>query len=164
MEEWKELKDYPSYFVNNKGQVKSFVKNKNGFILKGYNNSGYRCVRIFKNGKKGGVMIHRLVGFAFIPNPENKPFINHKNGIKHDNRVENLEWVTQSENVIHAYKNNLCSDKRGVNNSSAKIDDDIVRNIRAVKGKSITEISRDFNISWSCASLVIKGKTWSHVK
>jgi hypothetical protein len=64
-------------------------------------------VDLCKNGKKKTFLVHRLVATAFIPNPDNKPYINHINGNKTDNRLENLEWCTQSENMKHSYRTGL---------------------------------------------------------
>jgi len=75
------------------------IKIKNIFIYK----SGYAYTGLSKNKKDKSYTIHRLVAETFIPNPENKPYVNHINGIKNDNRAENLEWVSASENELHKY-------------------------------------------------------------
>ncbi len=67
---------------------------------------GYEVVGISKNGKKKMCKVHRLVAISFISNPENKLLVNHKNCDKKDNNIENLEWATDSDNVLHALKNN----------------------------------------------------------
>lgn len=91
-----------NYLVNKFGMVKSIKTNK---ILKPKKiHNGYT---IYGLGRGVYILSHRLVAKAFIPNPENKPCVNHKNGIKVDNWVGNLEWVTYSENHKHAYKNGL---------------------------------------------------------
>ena len=98
IEEWKELgSNYPGYLASNLGRIRGIK----GRIFNGNpNDQGYvRCAFINSDGQQVSQRVHILVATAFIPNPEGKPIVNHKNGIRHDNRVVNLEWATHSENV-----------------------------------------------------------------
>ncbi|MDN4492883.1 NUMOD4 motif-containing HNH endonuclease [Ureibacillus aquaedulcis] len=109
---WKQFEetDKKIYFVSTKGNVKSVDKVKgNEYLMKpNKNKGGYLRVHIGGNVKKE-FLIHRLVGQAFIPNPENKSEINHIDGNKENNRVENLEWNTRKENVHHAHEMGLAT-------------------------------------------------------
>lgn len=115
MEEWRKIEGFDNYEVSNFGRIRTLeyrVRNRNGtrivrsrirkLILDKW---GYYMVHLKKSTKTYPQKVHRLVAEAFMSNPENKPQINHKNCIKTDNRASNLEWVTQSENVLHSYRN-----------------------------------------------------------
>lgn len=118
---WKQS-PVPEYFVSSMGRVYSASTNK---ILK-TNKKWYHHISMKREGKTLHFLAHRWVAQAFIPNPENKPFINHKNAIKSDNRVENLEWCTNKENMQHAGSLGLIKSPRhnkgryGGNSTSAK--------------------------------------------
>lgn len=99
MEEWKVISEFPEYMVSNYGKVKSQRKNMKIHTMK----TGYSGICI----KKHMLKVHRLVAKAFIPNPRNLPFVNHKDGNKTNNHVDNLEWCTPKENAQHAIRNGL---------------------------------------------------------
>jgi len=119
MEIWKDIKGYEGiYQVSNLGNVRSVdrtlrgnsgrVRFYNGQPTTQYEIGGYLHVCLSKNGTPKHKKVHRLIAIAFVPNQNNKPFINHINGIKTDNSIENLEWCTAKENIAHAWESGLC--------------------------------------------------------
>jgi hypothetical protein len=96
------------YFISNNGVVESRITNKKAVVLsKRIDRAGYDTVRLSINGKSTTKYVHRLLADAFITRIHGKDYVNHKNGIKTDNRIENLEWVTHAENIDHAYLHSL---------------------------------------------------------
>ena len=117
----------------------------------------YRGMRDFKRHN-----VHRLVALAFVLNPLNKPQVNHKNGIKADNRVENLEWVTASENSRHAIENGLQVARRGEDNHYAKLSNADIVAIRNSKNR-LRECAKEYGVSEGNISMIRNRKTWAHV-
>lgn len=171
IEEWKAIPEFEGYQVSNTGKVRGidrYRKNKKGFcFLKGKelkqltNKKGYLEVRFRKKGCHSRV-VHRLVAIAFIPKIQDFNQVNHINGIKSDNRVENLEWVNNSINQLHAYKNGLQPSRTGENNSNVKITNDDVTAIKILynSGKTNSEISTLTNINVNIVRDIIYGRSW----
>lgn len=102
---FKSIPDHPGYKASNFGRIKSFKRYKDGRFLKPHlNRCGYATVNLCHNGKKKLYTVHLLILKTYILNVENLPQCNHKNGIKHCNRLSNLEWVSASKNLLHAFR------------------------------------------------------------
>lgn len=185
MEIWKDIAQFNGkYQVSNLGNVRSVTRTvtqrspKGGVsvrTLKGktlkpkVTKNGYLELRLWAENSKGiSVRVHRLVAEAFIPNPENKPQVNHKNGNKVDNSVDNLEWVTCQENVQHATKNGMIAYLRGEQHQNTTLTESDVRFIREhymyrdAKWNTTT-LAKKFGISIQTVLNIANGKVWNHL-
>lgn len=155
---WKNLSDFPRYSVSSEGEV---YDNQLKRILPLQKTSdGYAVVTLRdNNGCRKTVRVHRLVAETFIPNPENKETVNHKNGVKLDNSVENLEWNTRSENTQHAWDNGLIKDlesrKIGIRSKQGK---KVICTTTGVIYNSIGEAAEKLNLQKTNISAVCRGK------
>ena len=176
IEVWKDIKEYEGHYqVSNIGRIKSLNRimevrkgvpqSKKEIILKTFKNKdGYIKHKLSLNGKEKSFAAHRLVAEAFLENPQNKLEVNHINGIKDDNRIDNLEWCTRSENIIHALKTNLKIPQKGSVHGMSKLTEKEVLEIRIIgRGKSLKEIGKMYNVHQSLISLILLNKIWKHI-
>lgn len=168
IEEWKDIEGYEGlYEISNLGRVRSLdriVVYSNGrkYFYKGeilklkVDKYGYNIISFCKNGKHKTYTIHRLVASAFIPNTENKSCIDHINTIKTDNRVENLRWVTNKENMNNPLTLNKYFGKSNHNSRSVF---QFNKNMELIKKwDTIKDASKNLNINQSCISMCCSGK------
>lgn len=154
------------YQVSNLGKIKSLdryklIKSKiKGRVLKpGVNNQGYYQISLNKDGKTKHVRINRIVAEVFIKNNENKQEVNHKDGNKQNNCVNNLEWVTPKENIQHAVKNNLINPVKGKKHYKSKKIRQYTKDNKFIKEYfSITEASKQTKILRSAISMCLTKK------
>lgn len=161
MELWKDVVDYEGlYEVSNYGRVKN--KKRDRLLSPHSDRAGYIKVGLYKDGKQKGQFVHRLVAMAFIDNPEEKSDVNHIDGDKSNNHVENLEWNTRSENLTHAYENRLLIPLEGEDNGNAKLSEEQVIAIKETveSGVSQSQIARILGVSQPTISYIVNGINW----
>lgn len=161
MEIWKDIPEYEGYYqASNLGRIRRYgVKNIIKPIL---TRDGYHRISLSKKGVIKNKFVHRLVAETFINNTEDKPFINHKDGNKQNNEVDNLEWVTSNENTLHSYRLGLQS-KQGEKNNQSILKDFQVREIKS-RVLSARELATKFGVSIACVNAILTGVNWKHIK
>lgn len=172
MEIWKPIKGFEGFYqVSNKGNVKSLggwcgsSLRKEHTISKSITRDGYEKVRLNWDGKDVTVKVHRLVAEAFIENPLQKNTVNHIDGNKRNNCVENLEWCDRSEQMLHAYKLGLKKAAKGTRNRNAKLTDEDVKEIRRVYVKYSREfgtvaLGKKYGVTNRVIDNVVLGKSY----
>lgn len=136
MEKWKEIIGFEGYFVSDDGRVKTEDYNHTGRVreIKIFENEGgYMACNLMRRGSRKRKTVHQLVAIAFIDNPNSYQQVNHKNGDKTDNRVENLEWCNGSQNVQHAFDTGLVVAHKGDTHYRVKVSEEQVREIRKLR-------------------------------
>lgn len=180
MEIFKEIPSFHDYLVSNFGRVKTvsrllrythsvtgsehFRQSVERFLKVHSNNlTGYKFYQLYSSKKMFNIPIHRLVADAFLPSKEGLHYVNHKDGNKHNNTVENLEWCTNEYNHQHATRTGLKAKGEQIGNS--KLNNHAVHAIKWFlnKGMSHSELSKAFKISRPSIKLISKNKIWKHI-
>lgn len=171
-EKWRHAKGFSDrYYVSNMGRIfttSAHNKKNNPAIMKPAldfdkrkDATGY--LRTVIDGRS--IRVHRVIAQTWIPNPENKPFVNHKNGNKTDNRAENLEWCTNSENQLHAYRTGLEKPMRGEKNPKSKMTDEQVRRFKQEwahdRKMSRKQYAEKLGVTEAAIKDIIRGRSWS---
>lgn len=171
-QEWIEIPGYEGAFaVSTEGMVKSLSRMvvrsdqsirvyPSRIVKSRIDLAGYETVRLSLNRQTRTHFVHRLVATCFVPNPELKPYVNHINGQKSDNRAENLEWVTHQENIIHAYRSGLIDANKGANHHEATT----VINIETGEGWNSIREAAEFNrIDYGKLRQRLKNGRWENL-
>lgn len=165
---WRTIQEFPAYEVSNFGRVKRTappIRTPGGIIKLRLNTSGYAEVTLKHQRTRKRRQVHRLLALAFLPMEPGRPEINHRNGIRHDNLLGNLEWVAHKENMMHAYHVLNGNALKGEACPHAKLTADNVVAIRKLLhlGVPQAEIGHMFGVSQTAIYYIKSGRSWVHV-
>jgi hypothetical protein len=170
IEVWKVIEDFPEYAVSTLGQVKriqqSYNKPRGKLLRPALTKDGYLRVSLSKNKKHKSLLVHRLVALAYIPNPDTLPEVNHLNGIKTDNSVENLEWCTHKRNMRHAEDSGMMAHPIGERHKLSKLTEDNIKLIRSMYSTGCytkMDMGKLFGVTPENIACITKRQTWAHV-
>lgn len=175
MELWRDIVGYEGlYMVSSLGRIKTLYRKDRDksetsaekFLKPFLTKEGYPRVGLNKNGSRKKFLVHRLVATAFVANKANYLEVNHKDANKQNNSAENLEWVTREQNIAHSFANNLVYRDKGTERYNHKLNEQKVREMRALfaLGKHrISEIARMYDVNRKTAECAINRVTWKHV-
>ena len=164
---WKVVAEYPKYMISESGEVKSFHLGKEKILTHRIKN-GYHYIGLSKgNGGRERKMlfIHRLVAMTFLSNSKKLSQVNHIDGNKSNNHVNNLEWCTPAYNTQHAYDTGLKVTPKGEDVHNSTLTEETARDIfKILKGaSSYSEVEKKYNISKAVIASLVNGKTWKHL-
>jgi hypothetical protein len=165
-ETWKDIKNYEGlYQVSNLGRIKSLIRHYHPKeqILNPTLVQGYFYIILSKNNIHKSFKVSRLTAQTFITNPENKPQVNHKDGIKTHDYIENLEWCTNQENTIHSFKMGLQIPVKGEKHGKSKLKENDILKIRRLRNDdklTLKTIANLFNITITTVYDILHGKSW----
>lgn len=161
---WKDIEGYDHpYKVSSFGRVMGKSGRVRAVLL---DRDGYQRTMLKLNGTKKWRYVHRLVAISFLSNPENKGTVNHKDGIRNNNNISNLEWATQKENCLHGYRANGRKPTIGIDSPHSKLTEDQVREIKLSlqRGLKPTPLSRKYKVCSSTIFKIKNGLMWKHIK
>lgn len=164
MEIWKDIPEYDGiYKISNYGNIISLAKNQNKLMKINNVKNGYSQIVLYKNGIKKTHLVHRLVMYTFIGYSELE--VNHINGDKYNNRLENLEYCNRSQNAKHAYEIGLQKPLRGDKVITSKLKEHDIIEIFKLRhsGFSHQFIADKLNVSRKCISKILNRKSWTHI-
>lgn len=169
-EEWRDIPGYEEFYeVSNKGRVRTKKSRLRGYdagtlLFQTATADGYLGTTLLRNSEKKRINVHRLVMLAFVGEPGELD-VNHKNGIKADNRLENLEYVTHLENMRHSLHVLKVYRAQGERHGSARLNADQVRDIRrrAAAGETRKALAQEFQVTTTAIATIVLRRRWKHI-
>lgn len=156
-------KIFEGYYITEDGRIWSSKSNK--FIAQRISPKGYYVVNLSINKHCKTYQVHNLIAIAFIPNPNNYNVINHKDGNKLNNNINNLEWCTQKYNMQHAFKNNLINVAKGIRTKNGHFNEKDINNIRLLRQQGLSQysIAKKYNVTKEAIQQILSGNTYKWV-